>query len=125
MTTAQLSYLAPLPLYDTEKAFAYNYNRGADVPQSEQTNLQFETHDNVPIHNARVLPPSTLTLDTYGFRFLSHPESCPASFSGSDEEVKQYRDTMTEFVRQEFGGEYAVCCDFRVSISDCNVLQVR
>lgn len=115
MTTAQLSYLAPLPLYEREKAFAYNYNR-LDVPQEQQTNLQFETHDNVPIHNARSLPETALALDKYGFRFQAHPSSLPAAFTNSKDEVQNYIRTMTEFVRKEFEAEHAVCCDFRVCI---------
>ncbi|KAK5114013.1 hypothetical protein LTR62_003136 [Meristemomyces frigidus] len=117
MTTTRLSYLAPLPLYDTEKAFAYNYNRGPDVSAAEQTNLQFETHDNVPIHNARLLPKEALALDKYGFRFIEHPSSLPKAFHNTKEEVQAYTDAMIALVLEEFQADHAVLCDFR---SRCN-----
>ncbi|KAK5713360.1 hypothetical protein LTR17_017605 [Elasticomyces elasticus] len=98
MTSTRLSYLAPLALYDTEKAFAYNYDRGPDVPPAEQTNLQFVTHDDVPIYDARSLSETALSFATYGFRFQSHPSSLPTAFSGSKEEVQEYCDLMTRFV---------------------------
>ncbi|KAK3647982.1 hypothetical protein LTR56_007682 [Elasticomyces elasticus] len=118
MTSTRLSYLAPLALYDTEKAFAYNYNRGPDVPPAEQTNLQFETHDDVPIYDARSLPKTALSFDKYGFRFQSHPSSLPTAFAGGKEEVQDYCDKMTRFVKEEFGGEHAVCCDFRARCNE-------
>ena len=114
MTTTQLSYLAPLPLYDFQKAFAYNYNRGPDVPAEEQSNLEFETHANIPIRNARLLPKDALALDKYGFRFMEHPSSLPRAFSNSKEEVDSYIDSMKALVRGEFQADHVVCCDFRV-----------
>ena len=117
MTTTQLSYLAPLPLYDTQKAFAYNYNRGPDVPAAEQSNLEFETHTDIPIRNARLLSKEALALDKYGFRYREHPSSLPRAFSNSKEEVETYINNMKDLVREEFQADHVVCCDFRVGFS--------
>ncbi|KAK3674099.1 hypothetical protein LTR78_005946 [Recurvomyces mirabilis] len=125
MTTTQLSYLAPLPLYETQKAFAYNYNRGPEFPAEEHSNLEFETHADIPIRNARSLPKEALALDKYGFRFKEHPSSLPGAFGNSKEEVETYVNSMKELVREEFQADHVVCCDFRSRCNDISAEEYK
>lgn len=113
--TATLKYLADLPSYREEKPYTlYGFPEGV-APKS---NCEFETRDDVAVHNARGCE-EKFTLDRSGFEFHTAPSNCRLAaqvFESSleRESVWRYLKETIEYSQHQLEASKVLCFDWRV-----------
>jgi hypothetical protein len=115
-----LTFLADLPIYDTEKP--YQIKGFPDIDEAVRTNVVRLKHDGIDIANARDLP-CEMTFEECGFRWLHHASKF--AVKSSDFEAKSddnpyvlgYLQETMDLVRTELGAKSVLCFDWRVRIS--------
>ena len=105
---ASLSFIKDLPLYQTEKP----YNIELIDVEGQPSNLEFDTHDDVVMHDVRGNE-NLFNLRTHGFSFLKRPSQISAK-PGTPEFIEQYLMEGVQIIQQELGTEKVIGYDLRV-----------
>ena len=112
MVIASLTFLKPLPLYDTEKPYFLVMPGSVDSSAFRKTNLEYSTKEGVTIEDVRDRGLSSFDLEEDGFQFLNYE---PKTLLGKDNEnIETYCQEITELVSREYNAAHAVCYDYRV-----------
>lgn len=105
----QLEFLAPLPLYETEKPYCATYNQADQVARKDAQNLEWREYP-TSIRDMRQSP--DVSLHKSGFEILEC-ESKHLPPRNSDE-IELYRLETEAYLKDVLGAEAAVCYDVRV-----------
>jgi hypothetical protein len=119
-----LTFLADLPLYETEKPF-YALLRPAEdfdpndldsnyEPPHPTNNLEYETKHNIPISNLRGIE-SKFYLEKHGFEVLPHTSRF-ANDLKTPSSIDRYKKEVQEMLKQRFDADYVFCFEARVSL---------
>lgn len=114
MVTTTLTFIRPLPLYDTEKPYFLKLP-GTDTSQSfHKTNLEYFTRDGVVIGDAREQGLNTFSLEDNGFQFLNYETR--SSLDEKNADIEAYCREITELVSRKYNAARVICYDYRVGV---------
>lgn len=111
--TASLSYIAKLPIYNTEKP--YRVIPSALEPEIRKfrlSNVEPYVHDSVQIRDMRPFK-SDLSIEKQGFEVLSHISRHPRLTEPQD--FEDYRMETAELLQKHFDAVRVICWDIRAS----------
>lgn len=106
---ATLRYLVNSPRYATEQP--YRLIEVPPTPEVPLTNMEFETHSDVPITNIREAQGS-LSIEDNAFQLYEIPSSI--SIDATYGEVESYCKSMADFIQAELGALRVFIFEFRV-----------
>ena len=110
--TVSLSFLKGSERYLEEKPYFLGPPLNQEVPPHLQTNLEYETLQNVRIEDVRDHGMEAFNIDDHSFRFMKHQNE--TDLSTVDISIKEYCAEMSKFVQDLFNAERVICYDFRV-----------
>ncbi|KAH4188154.1 hypothetical protein HBI56_108130 [Parastagonospora nodorum] len=109
--STQLEYLKKIPLYDEEKPYQV-YTHVPGIPESEKTNLVFESHENVLIHDARGLE-GEFSMEKQGFEFRTVPTAANLH-AQTETEMNKYLKEVEDYFMTTYGADRVFVYDFRI-----------
>jgi hypothetical protein len=114
--TADLEFLADLPLYQHEKPYLALLppSLGKDPDQERLDNMEFETHSAIPITDIRGR--ARFTIEECGFEVLPH-SSQHLSFENVDD-VDAYKKETELLLCQRFQAVHVECYHLRLRKND-------
>jgi hypothetical protein len=114
--TADLEFLADLPLYQYEKPYLallpLSANRDPDKERLD--NLEFEVRGGIPVTDVR--GQAGFTIERCGFEVLKHESQCLV-FNGV-EDVEAYKRETEMLLRERFGAVHVECYHLRLRKND-------
>ena len=114
--TADIEFLADLPLYQNEKPYLALLPPSADRdPDKERLdNLEFEVHQGITITDIR--KNKDFTIEKCGFEVLSHESQCLVFRDVAD--VDTYKRETEHLLCAKFGAVHVLCYDLRLRKND-------
>ena len=109
---ASLDFLARLQLYETEKPYVFLplKSLGLDPDETRLDNLEFESHEHIPIRDMRDVP--DLSIDTNGFEYYAHETNFRKFDTTAD--IDAYRSETEKLLQKRFSAEYVLTFEVRL-----------
>lgn len=124
---ATAAFIAPLPVYRTEKPYEIIGFPEAEIPSDQKTNTVYETHDSVRVADARSTD-EVPSLDSHGFAWIAHRSQSLVGreqFTSVDHEhdgsVDAYLHETIAVVRETVKAKQIYVYDWRVCLPSWRV----
>lgn len=109
---ASLDFLARLKLYESEKPYVFLplESLGLDPDETRLDNLEFESHEHIPIRDMRDVP--DLSVDINGFEYYRHETHFRKFDAPAD--IDAYRSETDGLLQKRFSAMYVLTSEVRL-----------